>query len=188
VQATDDQSWAIAGQEVRVSWLLSTLACGFGQTGELWLRVDHPDDDGDRFTLTLPASALREPGEPTILDTVDGPVDLRPEARRLRRGAERVWTLPDDGGTATLLHVGRAEGAATEVSVGITGKKGQSAMSFAVPLQPEDLGRVRDNIRVDLDLPIAVDAAACAQWRRSPPMPVLEIVGPKGNGLRVETR
>jgi hypothetical protein len=156
-----------------------------GPSGELWLRLEQVEPDGDRLTLTLPASTLRDPGEPALLETTGGDVDLRPEARRLRVGQERSWTL--DEGTATLTHAPPAPGAATEVAIGITGKRGRG-LSVNVPLQPEDMDQVRDKVQVDLDAPVDIDATACAQWRRSPPTPILEVVGPNGNGLRVATR
>lgn len=173
-----------------VLWLVTILGCGLAGPGELWLRIDSRDPDGDRVTLTLPATTLLDAGDPALLETVDGPVDLRPEAHDLGTGDARTWTLRGDRGTATLSRVAVAEGAASEVSVGIRGKQGRTGLSVAIPLEPADIERARQKARVDLDLdlPVDIDAAACAQWRRSPPTPILEIVGPKGNGLTVTTR
>ena len=173
-----------------VLWLVTIFGCGTAEPGELWLSLESRDPDGDRVTLTLPATTLRDPGEPAMLETVDGPVDLRAGARDLRTGEVRTWDLGDDDGTATLSRVARVEGAASEVAFGVRGKKGRTGLSVAVPLEPADIDRVRKQVRVDLDidLPVDIDAAACAQWRRSPPMPILEIVGPNGNGLSIATR
>jgi hypothetical protein len=163
-------------------------ALGAGPDGELWLTVQAHEQDGDRITMTFPASGLREPGEPATLETAGGPVDLRPVARKLRPGREQQWTLPG-GELATLQHAEPAIGQATQVSFGITGPKG-NGLSLSVPLQAERIDEAQRGVEVELssELPVDYDDEGCAQLRRSPPMPLVEIVGPKGNGLRVETR
>lgn len=171
--------------------LWMALGCGLGLGGgpsELWLRLEDPEEDGNRVSLTLPATVLREDGPPAELETASGPVDLRPIARRLRAGAEERWELPD-GGVAVLSAERPDGGHATEVAMGITGPKGRG-VTVNVPLQPEDLADVRRKASLDVDvgLPVDLDRAACDQLRRSGPRPILEVVGPKGNGLRVSTR
>jgi hypothetical protein len=170
-------------------WLaVGCSALGAGPDGELWLTIEENEPDGDHILMTFPASALREPGEPAMLETRSGPVDLRPVARKLWAGQEREWTLPG-GEVATLLHAPPTEGQATVVSFGLGGPRG-GGLSLSVPLQSDRIAEAQRGVQVELsaELPVDYDDAGCAQLRRSPPMPLVEIVGPKGNGLRVETR
>jgi hypothetical protein len=109
-------------------------------------------------------------------------------AQKMRRGREQQWTL-QDGGTVTLRHAEPATGHATQVAFGITGPKGNGLM-MSVPLEPDRIDEAHNSVQLDIgtDIPVDYDDAGCAQLRRSPPMSLVEIVGPKGNGLRVETR
>lgn len=167
-----------------------SLACSVlaASEGELWLVVEQQEQDGDRVSLTLPASSLREPGPPAILETTAGSVDLRPIASRLRPGAERVYTLPD-GDRAVLRHAPHSNERASDVSFALTGPKG-NGLTFSFALTPEEMKQIgqRSEVNVDLGLPIGFDEEGCAQLKRSPPISLLEVVGPAGGGLKVATR
>lgn len=173
------------------AWALGCASGVFGPPGELWLQVEATSDDGNRVTLTVPATTLRDDGEPAMLETADGDVDLRPVARDLRVGDEAHWTLAD-GSVATLRDEAAADpdaAVATEVAMGLTGKNGKG-LTMSLPITPKDLtdAQNRASLDVHVGLPVAFDDAGCAQLLRSAPRPILEIVGPKGNGFRVATR
>jgi hypothetical protein len=162
-----------------------------GTDGELWLRIEETATGGDTVRLSLPVTSLRAAGEPVTLDTPTGAVDLRAEARRLRSGAERTWTSTD-GETVRLVNVAPTGGpAASVVAMGITGAKG-AGLEVTFPLEPAALGEVDAQVHgtVDVDvngLSLDLDDDACAQLRRSPPTTLIEILGPKGNGLRIRS-
>jgi hypothetical protein len=168
-------------------WWWTWLACGGGAVGELWLTVEETSPGGDHVTLTFPATSLRDDGEPVVLDTTSGGVDLRQAASRLRPGSTQRWT-GDDGETITLAHQLDDAAVATSVVVGVTGKLG-NGLELSFPLEPEQVRAAVGKAELAPNgLPGLFDEAGCAQLRRSPPTLLVEVAGPKGNGLRVRSR
>lgn len=172
--------------------LVSLLACAFGgPEGDLWLEIEEGGPGQDRVMLYLPVSDLREAGEPAVLHTAQGDVDLRAEARALRAGAERTWTS-SGGERLTLANVVPAGTPATTFAIAIGGPKG-GGLEATLPLDGASADQVNAELGGSLDasvdgVDLKLDDDACAQLRRSPPVLLAEIVGPKGNGLRIRTR
>lgn len=168
-----------------MTWMV--LAACHAQAGELWLRIEQTETDGNRFELVLPATSLRERTEPVTLHTDHGDVDLVAEARTLKVGQEHRWT-DHDGATVILEHDEPAAGAvATEVELDITGKNGLVGMKLNFPLQPEQMDPVDQNAkRVDVSIDgmdLGYDEAGCAQLRRSPGRVLFRLVGPNDHGI-----
>ncbi|MCA9488887.1 MAG: hypothetical protein KC621_03170 [Myxococcales bacterium] len=171
-------------------WMV--LAACHAQAGELWLRIEETQADGNRFELVLPATSLRERTEPVTLHTGHGDVDLVAEARSLRVGKERRWT-DHDGATVVLEHDEPAGSElAKEVQLQITGKNGGMGMTLNFPLEREQMDPMDQNAkRVDVTIDgmeLGYDEAGCAQLRRSPGRVLFRLVGPKDHGIVAASR
>jgi hypothetical protein len=153
---------------------------------DLWLTVDEEADD---VTVRLPANWLLEEGEPVLLQTEAGRVDLRTEARALNRG-EASWTsTQDDGPVEVTLARRTTKGApADQLTLSVLGPLGLG-LNLSFPLEVDRLGDANAKLdgAIDIEgLELELDAAACQQLRRSPPTVLLE-VREDGHTFRIAT-
>ena len=161
---------------------------GAASAGDLWLTVEKAEDE--RVTLRLPADWLLDKGEPVRVETEQGPVDLREQARSLKKG-HRTWTYVDDGERVQigLGHRPAKGDPASQLTLAAIGPLGMG-LNLSFPLQADHLGTARGKLDTALDidgLQLDLDEAACAQLRRSPPTVLLEVEAEDGHTFRIAT-
>lgn len=164
-------------------WMLAAPALA----GDLWLTVEKAVDE--QVTVQVPANWLLDEGDPVRLETERGAVDLRTEARQLKRGAA-TWTHRDAEGPVeiTLAHREPTGEPATRVTLSGLGPLGRG-LNLSFPLEADrlaDSSAKLDGV-VSIDgLQLDLDDAACSQLRRSPPTVLLEVVD-DGHTFRIAT-
>jgi hypothetical protein len=164
-----------------------TLA-GVALAGDLWLTVEKAE--AEQVTVNLPADWLLEEGDPVRLQTESGAVELRHEARQLKRGSAS-WTLQEDDGPVevTLAHRTPTGDPASQLTLSALGPLGMG-LNLSFPLEADRLGDARHKVggAVDIEgLQLDLDDAACEQLRRSPPTVLLQVVE-DGHTFRIATR
>lgn len=170
------------------------MGCGSPALGgDLWMELEEADG-GERVRIHLPANWLADEEEPVEVQTSSGTVDLRAEARALKRkrvGASRSYRLADDGEDVDLKlsHRARSGPPADAVSLAVLGPKGRG-LTLSFPMEPEKLEKPSASLGGSLTvegLELRLDEPVCTQLRASGPVVLLEVVGADGNTVRIAT-
>lgn len=169
--------------------LWSALGCGLATSQDLWLDVQIKESP--QIDVHLPANWMLDAEEPLTIETPDGSIDLRDEARQLNQSpvrGSRSWTL-DERTKLTLRELKPGKAKAERIRVGASGPRG-FGLGIGVPLNPNKLGPVRTAFDANLDvhgLEVDYGTAFCEQLARSAPTTLLKVTGGKGGGFTVAT-
>lgn len=166
------------------------LGCSLAGNHDLWLDVTAEQDS--HVEVHLPANWILDHEEAVSIDTPDGRIDLREEAKRLRSTpgvGSRTWT-PDPGVTVTLREQRRSTGeTATSVRIGTRGPKG-FGLGLTVPLNADEESRcakaLGQHIEVE-EVDVQFGPEFCSQLANSAPTTLVKVSGGFLGGVTIET-